>query len=230
MLDELKEQVCEANRLLGRSGLVTLTWGNASGIDRQHGLVAIKPSGVSYEALTAEHIVVVNLEGKRVEGKLNPSSDTPTHLVLYKAFAGIGGITHTHSLHACMFAQARREIPCLGTTHADVFYGAVPVTRGLSQEEIQSNYEANTGAVIVERFRALNPADMPGALVAYHGPFTWGKSALASVENGIALEAIARMALGTLQLDPGICQISSHLMKKHYTRKHGPNAYYGQEE
>lgn len=228
MLDTLKADVCEANRRLTDSGLVTLTWGNVSGIDREQGLVAIKPSGVAYADLRPEDIVVLDLDGKTVDGALQPSSDTPTHLVLYKAFPAIGGITHTHSLHASMFAQACREIPCFGTTHADVFHGPIPLTRALSDAEIREGYEVNTGHVIVERFKDLDPEAVPGVLVAHHGPFTWGQNAAASLDNSITLEAIAHMALGSRQLDPDLPPIPDPLLEKHYGRKHGPDAYYGQ--
>ena len=230
MLTKLKKAVCEANLALVRHGLVILTWGNASAIDRAHGWVVIKPSGVAYDAMTPEDMVVVDLEGKIVEGSLNPSSDTPTHLELYRRFESIGGITHTHSTHAVMFAQARREIPCFGTTHADQFYGAVPLTRPLTQAEIEGHYELETGHVIVERLAGLEPLEFPGALVASHGPFTWGKTVGAAVENAVALEAIARMALGTLQLNPQAGPVDQYLLDKHYRRKHGPGAYYGQKK
>lgn len=228
MLEELKAEVLKANLDLVRAGLVTLTWGNASGMDRARGLVVIKPSGVAYEALRAEHLVVVGLDGRVAEGALKPSSDLKTHLALYRAFADIGGVTHTHSPHATVFAQACREIPALGTTHADHFYGPVPLARALTKEEVQQDYEGNTGAAIVERFRGLKPLEMPAVLCAHHGPFTWGKSAADAVTNAIALESVAAMALGTLQLAPGIGAMPQHILDKHYTRKHGPNAYYGQ--
>lgn len=228
MLEELKQKVCEANRTLQEAGLITLTWGNVSGIDRSAGLVAIKPSGVPYNQLRPEHMVIVDLRGRIVEGALNPSSDTPTHLLLYRSFEAIGGVTHTHSPHATLFAQACREIPCLGTTHADHFHGSVPVTRGLTREEVSADYEENTGRAIVERFRSLDPVASPAVLVAHHGPFTWGATAGDSVRNSIALEAVAEMALGTLLLNPAIGAIPSYVMDKHYTRKHGPGATYGQ--
>lgn len=226
--DELRQAVCEANLELNRSALVTLTWGNVSGIDRDAGVVAIKPSGVPYPELRPEHIVLVGLDGARVEGALNPSSDTPTHLELYRAFPVVGGITHTHSIYATAFAQACREIPCLGTTHADQFYGSVPLARALTSEEVDKGYEVNTGRVIVERFSGLDPAEVPGVLCAHHGPFTWGRSAADSVTNAVALEAIARMALHTFALAPQIGPIPPHILRKHHDRKHGPNAYYGQ--
>jgi len=228
MIEDLKQQVVEANRKLERLGLVILTFGNVSGIDRDRGLVAIKPSGVSYAALAPDNVAVVDLDGNLVEGELRPSSDTPTHLELYRAFPEIGGVTHTHSSHATMFAQAARPIPCFGTTHADVFYGEVPVTRELTEEEVRADYEVNVGRLIVERFADLEPAEMPGVLVAHHGPFTWGPDAARSVENAVVLEEIARTALGTLQLDPDAQPIARHLLDKHYRRKHGADAYYGQ--
>jgi L-ribulose-5-phosphate 4-epimerase len=229
MLKELKRRVSAANRDLAKTGLVTLTWGNVSGIDRQKGLVVIKPSGVPYEDLEAECMVVVDLEGNLVEGKLKPSSDTPTHLILYRAFEHIGGVVHTHSRHATMFAQARREIPCLGTTHADHFYGPVPITRALSEQEVAEDYEGYTGRVIVERFAAIDPDAMPGVLVAGHAPFTWGKSAEKALENSVALEAGAEMVLGTWSIDHAAPQLEAWVLEKHYQRKHGPAAYYGQK-
>ncbi len=230
MLDQLKKEVFQANVDLVRHGLVTLTWGNVSGIDRSRGFMVIKPSGVEYERLKVEDMVVVDGDGKVVDGNLRPSSDTPTHLALYKAFSSIGGVVHTHSVYATMFAQACREIPCLGTTHADHFYGAVPVTRFLTEEEVREGYERETGKVIVERFAGLKPADMPGVLVAGHAPFVWGKSAGDAVQNSLILERIAQMALGSLQLNPDIPAIPAHIQEKHYQRKHGPNAYYGQKK
>ncbi len=227
MLRDLKEQVWKANLDLVRHGLVTLTWGNASGLDRAKGVVAIKPSGVAYDEVGLEDLVLVDLEGKKVEGKLNPSSDTPTHLELYKAFSGVGGVVHAHSEYATMFAQAGREVPCLGTTHADIFYGAVPVTRLMKRSEVIKDYERNTGRVIVERFRKLDPAERPGVLVAGHGPFSWGATAALAVEAGLALERIAKIAWGTLALGvpPAFPRC---LLDKHFHRKHGPGAYYGQ--
>lgn len=230
MFEDLKAHVCKANKDLARHQLVTLTFGNVSGIAREHGLVAIKPSGVSYEELTPDDIVVVDMDGNVVEGRLRPSSDTPTHLLLYKAFGGIGGITHTHSAFAAMFAQAVRGIPCLGTTHADHFYGQVPVTRPLSQEEVEGDYEMNVGRVIVERFEKLDPREMPAVLVANHGPFTWGTDAADSVRNGVLLEQVARTAFGTLSLDKTASPIPQFLLDKHFLRKHGPEAYYGQPD
>jgi L-ribulose-5-phosphate 4-epimerase len=228
MLENLKEQVCQANLDLVEHGLVTLTWGNVSGIsdDRKHAV--IKASGVSYQRMRPEQMVVVDLAGNVVEGDLRPSSDTPTHLQLYRHFDDIGGITHTHSRHATMFAQARLEIPCLGTTHADHFYGPVPVTRPLARQEVQQAYEFNTGQVIVECFAQLDPVAMPAVLVAGHGPFAWGSTAAKSVENAVALEAVAEMALGVRRLVADFPLLESYTLDKHYLRKHGPNAYYGQ--
>jgi L-ribulose-5-phosphate 4-epimerase len=228
MHEELKQQVCRANLDLVAHGLVVFTWGNVSGIDREAGIVGIKPSGVSYEELVPEQIVLLDLEGNIVEGDLRPSSDTPTHLELYRCFEGVGGICHTHSVCATMWAQARREIPCFGTTHADHFYGPVPVTDSMTPAEIQQDYEANTGRVIVRRFARLDPMQVPAVLVAHHGPFTWGPDAQASVKNAVVLEEVAKMASGTVQLAPGQKPISQVLLDKHYLRKHGENAYYGQ--
>lgn len=228
LLETLRRDVCEANRNLERHNLVVMTWGNVSGFDRTQRLMVIKPSGVPYAELTPENMVVVDEHGKPVEKGLQPSSDAPSHLVLYKAFPAIGGITHTHSTHATMFAQACRPIPCFGTTHADHFYGEVPVTRALRKREIEEGYERNTGVVIVEQFIRRDPATMPAALVAHHGPFTWGSTPRAAVENGVALEECARMALGSLQLAPTLSAIPDMLLDKHFLRKHGPTAYYGQ--
>jgi L-ribulose-5-phosphate 4-epimerase len=229
VLEELKQLVCAANRDLVRYGLVTLTWGNTSGLDRASGLVVIKPSGVPYDSLQPSDMVVIDLDGKRVEGNLRPSSDAPTHVLLYRSFGGIGGITHTHSRYATMFAQARREIPCLGTTHADHFHGPVPVTRPLTEAEVATDYEHNTGRIIVERFAGLDPLAMPAVLAAGHGPFTWAADAAASVCNSVALEAVAEMALGTLRIDPSARELEPFILEKHYQRKHGPAAYYGQK-
>lgn len=228
MLEALKERVCKANISLKESGLVALTWGNVSEIDRQSGLIVIKPSGVSYSTMTPSDMVVVDLAGNTVEGKWNPSSDLPTHLELYKNFPQIGGVTHTHSRWATVFAQAGYGIPALGTTHADTFYGAVPCTRKMTPQEIQSAYEKETGTVICEAFKEKDPMDIPAVLVHSHGPFTWGKTAEKSVENAIILEEVAMMAWHTLKLnaDPHFQQ---ELLEKHYSRKHGPNAYYGQK-
>ena len=230
MLEELRRQVWAANRDLPRRGLVTLTWGNVSGIDRATGLVVIKPSGVEYDELTPENLVVVDLDGHVVEGTLRPSSDTATHLELYKAFPAVGGIVHTHSTHATAWAQARRDLPCYGTTHADTFYGPVPCTRQLTPAEVQNEYEKHTGTVIVETFRerGIDAAAVPGVLCACHGPFTWGGDAAKAVENAVILEEVARMALLTRQVDPAAVPAPQYLLDKHYHRKHGPGAYYGQ--
>ncbi len=226
---ELRKQVYEANMELYRNHLAPLTWGNVSQVDRSLGVMAIKPSGVPYERLSAEDITVVSLEtGEQVAGHLNPSSDTPTHLALYRAFPGIGGITHTHSPYATAWAQAGRPLRCLGTTHADCFYGEVPVTRYVSREEAARAYEAETGTVIVEAFAGRDPVHTPGVLVRGHGPFTWGDSALKSVHNAITLEEVARMNLLTLLLDGNVPDLPEALQSKHFERKHGPNAYYGQ--
>ena len=226
---ELRKQVYEANMELYRNHLAPLTWGNVSQVDRSLGVMAIKPSGVPYERLSAEDITVVSLEtGERVAGHLNPSSDTPTHLALYRAFPGIGGITHTHSPYATAWAQAGRPLRCLGTPHADCFSGEVPVTRYVSREEAARAYEAETGTVIVEAFAGRDPVHTPGVLVRGHGPFTWGDSALKSVHNAITLEEVARMNLLTLLLDGNVPDLPEALQSKHFERKHGPNAYYGQ--
>ena len=235
MLEELKESVLQANLELPRRGLVVYTWGNVSGVDRERGLMVIKPSGVSYEAMKASDMVVVSLEtGEKVEGALNPSSDTPTHVVLYREFPEAGGIVHTHSRWATTLAQAGRDLPPLGTTHADHFYGAVPCTRAMRREEIEGvpgHYEWETGHVIVEAFRerGIDPACVPAALVRSHGPFTWGPTPRKAVENAVALEQIAAMALDTLRLDPDAEPAPSYVLDKHYFRKHGPGAYYGQK-
>jgi L-ribulose-5-phosphate 4-epimerase len=231
MHHELKARVCQVNRDLVGRGLVTLTWGNASAVDRRAGVLAIKPSGVPYERLTPADIVVLALEdGKVVEGRGRPSSDAPTHWHLYRSFAGIGGIVHTHSLYATSLAQAERELPCLGTTHADHFHGTVRVTRQLTAEEIAEDYELNTGKVIVECFqqRRLDPLHVPGVLVAGHAPFTWGETPEKALENAIVLEFAAQMALQTWLLNPGATGIARPLLDKHFLRKHGPGAYYGQ--
>jgi L-ribulose-5-phosphate 4-epimerase len=227
-IEQLRVAVCAANRRLASSGLVTLTFGNASAIDRGHHCVAIKPSGVPYESLQPERMVVVDLDGSVPAGGLRPSSDTPTHLYLYRHFPGIGGIVHTHSRFATMFAQARREIPCLGTTHADHFHGTIPMTRVPTAEEVADDYEANTGKVIVERFADLDPTAMPAVLVAGHGPFVWGPTVDVALENAVALEAVAEMALGTWRLAGSSLPLEAHLLKVHYERKHGPEAWYGQ--
>jgi L-ribulose-5-phosphate 4-epimerase len=228
MLKELKREAYEANLALPRHGLINLTFGNASAIDRARGIFAIKPSGVDYEALKADDIVLVDLEGKKVEGALNPSSDTPTHRRLFIAFSGIGGIVHTHSSHAVAFAQAGRPIPIFGTTHADYFNGEVPVTRKMTAKEIAAAYEWETGNVIVERFAALDPNDVPGVLVNRHGPFAWGRSVGKAVEAAVALECVAHMALMSLALAPKLTPIEPELLARHFNRKHGPGAYYGQ--
>ena len=228
MHERLRESVCRANLELVRQGLVVLTWGNVSGIDRDAGVIAIKPSGVDYDELTPEEIVLLDLRGNILEGDLKPSSDTPTHLELYRSFEKIGGIVHTHSTYATMWAQAQREIPCFGTTHADSFFGSVPVTDALTAEEIRSDYEANTGKVIVRRFANMDPSAVPSVLVANHGPFVWGNDAAGAVENAIVLEQIAHMALGTIRINPQQGAISRALLDKHFLRKHGDNAYYGQ--
>ena len=230
--ERLKREVLEANLRLVDAGLVVLTWGNASGVDREAGVLAIKPSGVGYAELGLDDIVVVGLEsGEVVEGKLKPSSDTPTHRYLYQAFGEIGGVAHTHSLHATVWAQAGRDLPCLGTTHADHFCGPVPVTEPLTPEETARDYAANTGKVIVRCFAArdLAAAEMPAVLVRGHGPFTWGPSAGAAVDNAIALEAVARMGLLTLSLSPEHLPLPEHVLEKHFRRKHGETAYYGQK-
>ncbi len=229
MYDELKQIVCKANIELQKQKLIIYTWGNVSGIDRKAGVVAIKPSGVPYDELTADKMVVLDLDGKIVEGKLNPSSDTPTHLELYRNFKEVGGITHTHSIYATMWSQACKPIPCFGTTHADHFYGPVPVTDILTKEEIEGDYELNTGKVIVRRFAGIDPMQMPAVLVANHGPFTWGKNPDKSVENAVVLEQVASMAIGTLQINSKQKAISQVLLDKHYLRKHGKGAYYGQK-
>lgn len=228
MLEALKKKVYEANIALKQNGLITLTWGNVSEIDRETGLVVIKPSGVSYDVMTPDDMVVVDLEGNKVEGKWNPSSDLRTHLELYRTFPQIGGITHTHSRWATIFAQAERSVPILGTTHADTFYGDVPCTRKMTPEEIGGDYELETGKVICETFANIDPMDIPAVLVCSHGPFTWGKDAAKSVENSIVLEEVAMMAWNTLQMNPN-ATFQQELADKHYFRKHGPNAYYGQK-
>jgi L-ribulose-5-phosphate 4-epimerase len=231
MVEELKAAVCEANRALDPSGLVKLTWGNVSGIDRKAGFWCIKPSGVDYCALTPDDIVVLDLDGKVVEGKLRPSSDTKTHLVLYREFTDIGGITHTHSPFATVFSQAGRELPCFGTTHADHFYGTVPLVRALTPSEIDEDYEHFTGIAIVERLRELKlkPLEMPAVLQLHHAPFTFGRNPMDSVNNSIALEMCAQMALHSLALSPALPAIPAHILEKHHQRKHGPSAYYGQK-
>jgi L-ribulose-5-phosphate 4-epimerase len=228
MLEQLKQEVFEANLALVKHGLVIFTWGNVSAIDREKGLIVIKPSGVSYDEMKVDDMVIVRLEdGKIVEGNLKPSSDTPTHLVLYRQFLSINAIVHTHSTYATSWAQSGKAIPALGTTHADHFYGAVPCTRLLTQKEIQENYEVETGNVIVETFKEIDPESIPGVLVAGHGPFSWGSSAMKAVYNAAVLEEVAQMALHTFTLG-NQKPIDQFLLDKHYLRKHGKNAYYGQ--
>jgi L-ribulose-5-phosphate 4-epimerase len=227
MLEELKKKVCEANLELVRHGLVIFTWGNVSGIDRESGLVVIKPSGVSYERMTPEDMVVVSLDGEVVEGALRPSSDTPTHLVLYKAFKEIGGVVHTHSTYATAWAQAGLDIPNIGTTHADYFHDAVPCTADMTEAEVKGEYELETGNVIVRRFEGLNPVHTPGVLVKNHGPFTWGRDAAEAVHNAVVLEQVAKMASISFSINPSLT-MNPLLVEKHFSRKHGPNAYYGQ--
>ncbi len=231
MLEQLRKAVWEANMELPRRNLVTYTWGNVSAIDRDTGLVVIKPSGVEYEELTPEKLVIVDLENHIVEGDLNPSSDTKTHVELYRAFPTIGGIVHTHSPHAVGWAQAGHDIPCYGTTHADYFYGPVPCARSLTPEEIDEDYEKNTGKVIIETFheRGLDPVAVPGVICHNHGPFTWGKDAAQAVYHAVVLEEVAKMALYTITIDPATPPAPKHVLDKHYLRKHGPNAYYGQK-
>ena len=231
MLEELKQQVCVANRRLPGTGLVKLTWGNVSGIDREAGVFGIKPSGVDYEALEPEHIVLVDLDGKVVEGELNPSSDTKTHLELYRAWPEVGGVTHTHSPAATALAQAGRELPCYGTTHADHFYGTVPLCRALDPGEVKEDYEKNTGLAIVEHFAesGIDPNQVPAVLQLHHAPFTWGKNAGYSLDNSIALEMCAQMAIDGWATNPDLAPIPQHILDKHFLRKHGPGAYYGQK-
>lgn len=228
MLEELKKRVFEANLALPRHGLVTFTWGNVSGIDRESGLVVIKPSGVEYDVMTADDMVVVDLDGNKVEGRWKPSSDTPTHLELYKAFPNIGGIVHTHSRWATSWAQAGRDIPAYGTTHGDYFYGAVPCTRKMTAAEIAGEYEKETGTVIIEAFRNIEADDIPAVLVNSHGPFCWGKDPDNAVHNAVVLEELAFMAFHTEALSPKVGVMQQELLDKHYLRKHGKNAYYGQ--
>ncbi len=231
LLENLREEVFKANLALVDSGLVVLTWGNASAIDRESGLVVIKPSGVEYAAMRPEHLVVVDLSGKTVEGKLRPSSDLPTHLALYRAWPEVGGVAHTHSPYGTAYAQAGESIPCFGTTHADFCPGAIPCIRALKREEVESNYELNTGESIIEHYRlnSLSPLEYPGSVLTHHGPFTWGKNAKAAVENAITLESVAMIASLTRAVDQGTKAIPEYITQKHYLRKHGPNAYYGQK-
>ena len=230
MLEELKEKVLKANLLLPELDLVKFTWGNVSEIDREKGIIAIKPSGVDYENLTADDIVLVDLDGNIVEGKLRPSSDTATHIELYKAFSDIGGVVHTHSEWAVSWAQSGRGIPCYGTTHADCFYGEIPCTREMTDEEIESAYEKNTGIVIAETFmkRNIDPMAVPGVLCVNHGPFSWGRNGHDAVHNAAVLETVAEMATKTELLNPSVKPVKQTILDKHYFRKHGKNAYYGQ--
>ena len=228
MLEALKKQVYEANMELPRRGLITYTWGNVSAIDRETGYVVIKPSGVDYEVLKSDDMVIIDLEGNKIEGEYKPSSDTATHLELYKAFSEIGGIVHTHSPWATSWAQAGRSIPCYGTTHADYFYGSIPCARSLNEDEIESDYEKNTGLVIIDTFKELNPSFVPGVLCINHGPFTWGKDAMEAVHNAVVLEEVAKMAFQTEQINTHVNAAPEAIKEKHFMRKHGKNAYYGQ--
>lgn len=230
MLDDLKQKVLEANLLLPKYGLVVFTWGNVSGIDRENGLVVIKPSGVDYDIMKAEDMVVTDLDGNVVEGKLKPSSDLATHLEFYKHFKDIGGVVHTHSVNAVAWAQAGKDIPALGTTHGDYFYGQIPCTRLMTDDEIKNNYELNTGKVVVEEFekRHIDPNQMPGVLVHSHGPFTWGKDPFDAVHNSVVLDTLAKMALKTITINGDVDSMQRELLNKHFLRKHGPGAYYGQ--
>ncbi|MGL5438063.1 MAG: L-ribulose-5-phosphate 4-epimerase [Lachnospiraceae bacterium] len=230
MLEELKQKVYDANMMLPGYGLVTFTWGNVSAVDRELGLFVIKPSGVEYDRLRPEDMVVMDLTGNRVEGKYNPSSDTATHMELYKAFTEIGGIVHTHSQMATAWAQAGRALPCYGTTHADYFYGEIPCARNLTQEEIDDGYEKNTGIVIIETFKGKNPVHVPGVLCKNHGPFTWGKDAADAVHNAVVVEEVAKMNAWTELINPRADQTPACMQDKHFQRKHGPNAYYGQSD
>lgn len=228
MLEQLKKEVYRANMELQEKGMVIYTWGNVSGIDREKGLVVIKPSGVSYEDMKESDMVVVDLDGNVVEGTYKPSSDTATHLVLYKTYKDIGGVVHTHSTWAVTFAQAGLAIPAFGTTHADYFFGDIPCTRDLTREEIEEAYELNTGNVIIETIGNKNPIEIPGIVVKNHGPFAWGKNAADAVYNGVVLDKVAEMAYKTMTLNPSAAKVPQHLLDKHYYRKHGANAYYGQ--
>ena len=226
MLEQLKEEVYRANMELPEHGLIVYTWGNVSAIDRESGLVVIKPSGVDYATMKPEDMVVVDLDGNVVEGRLRPSSDTPTHVELYKAFPGVGGVVHTHSSWATSWAQAGRSIPCYGTTHADYFYGEIPCARVLTKEEVETAYEKNTGKVIIEAFEGKDPLAVPGVLCTSHGPFTWGKNAAEAVHNAVVLEEVAKMATRTEMLRPDVKPAVQYVQDKHYFRKHGANAYY----
>ncbi len=229
MLEELKEEVLKANLLLPKYGLVTFTWGNVSAVDRQSGMMVIKPSGVEYDEMTADDMVVVDLEsGERAEGRYKPSSDTPTHLELYRAFSDVGGICHTHSRWATSFAQAGKGVLPMGTTHADYFYGEIPCTRAMTPEEIGGEYEKETGSVIIEAFKGIDPMTVPAVLVKSHGPFTWGKTAFESVHNAVVLEEAAFMNFHAMAINPQIGSMQRELLDRHYLRKHGANAYYGQ--
>ncbi len=228
MLDALKHEVLAANLELPRHGLVTFTWGNVSAIDSNRELVVIKPSGVSYDNMTADDMVVVDLDGNVIEGSLNPSSDTPTHLALYKAYEQLGGVVHTHSSYITSWAQAGRAVPALGTTHADYFYGEIPCTRALTQTEINGDYEYETGNVIIETIADQDPMSIPGIIVYQHGPFAWGKNAMDAVHNAVVMEEVAKMAFRSITINPQLAEIDKGLLDKHYLRKHGANAYYGQ--
>ncbi|OSP36293.1 L-ribulose-5-phosphate 4-epimerase [Klebsiella pneumoniae] len=228
-MQQLKQQVFEANMDLPRYGLVTFTWGNVSAIDRQRGLVVIKPSGIAYESMTVDDMSVVDLQGHVVEGRWRPSSDTATHLALYRRYPDLGGVVHTHSTHATAWAQAGLAIPALGTTHADYFFGDIPCTRALSAQEVDEAYELNTGQVIIETLGEANPLHTPGIVVYQHGPFAWGKDAHEAVHNAVVMEEVARMAWIARGINPQLQPINSWLMNKHFQRKHGPNAYYGQK-
>lgn len=230
MLEELKKEVFEENLELVEKKLVIYTWGNVSGIDRESKIFAIKPSGVGYDIIKSDDMVLIDLEGKKIEGKYKPSSDTATHIELYKAFPEIGAIVHTHSSYATSWAQARKDIPAFGTTHADYFYGDIPCARALTKEEIENDYEKNTGLVIIETLkeRNINPMDIPGIIIASHGPFAWGKDSRQAVYNAVVLEELSKMAYRTIQINPNIKSVEKYLLDKHYFRKHGKNAYYGQ--
>lgn len=229
-MQQLKQQVFEANMALPRHGLVTFTWGNVSGIDRERQCIAIKPSGVAYETMSADDMVIVDMNGVVIEGKYRPSSDTATHLALYKKYPELGGVVHTHSTHATAWAQAGLSIPALGTTHADYFFGDIPCSRPLTCEEVQGEYELNTGKVIIETLGEINPLHTPGIVVYQHGPFAWGKNVEDAVHNAVVMEEVARMAWIAREINPQLKPIDSYLMNKHFQRKHGANAYYGQNE